>query len=482
MREARARTGRAGTIARAAPAVLAGLFLAACATLNTGPINVPVAQAVQASPEFIPDAGDDPSTVVGLAFSGGGTRAAAFAFGVLSELDAHVIDERSHRRTLADEVRMIAGSSGGSVMASYFGYKGSHGFGDFRERFLVRDVEASMRRSWLRPSNLARLIGGGVNDRDNFARWMDDNLFDGATFESLRRPDAPVVWITASDIYNGTPFLFTYDTFAALCSDLDRVRLSDAVAASAAFPGVFSPLLVSAGSSECGYRRPAWLQRALADPEAPLRLKAYARALESYRPGGALKHVRLLDGGLTDNTGTTGFALERAAALTPHGPLSRAEAVKLRTLLFIVADAGREISPDWGRTAAVPSLAQQAPAIANTAITSSMRDGFDALELAVAQWRTEIVEFRCRLGGEEVRRIRGTLKGWNCRDVEIVVEHLSFRDADPAKLAKLNAIPTRLTLPAAQVDLAIEAGREAVRTKETIRRAAAQARRRLATN
>ncbi len=466
-------------VPRIALAIVTGLLLAACASFDTGPINVLTAEVGPASPEFIPDPGDDGSTVVGLAFSGGGTRAAAFAFGVLSELDTYVVDEKPYRRTLVDNVRTIAGASGGSVMAAYFGYKGKDGYRDFRERFLVQDVEGSM-RTRIVPSNLLRAVRGGVNDRNTFAEWLDDNLYDGATFANFKWPDAPIVWITASDIYNGTPFLFTYDTFAALCSDLDQVRLADAVAASAAVPVIFNPITVSVGTSDCGYKPPTWLTQALADPEAPLRLKAYARSLESYRPGGRLKHVRLLDGGLTDNTGITGFALERAAALTPHGPLSRAEAVKLRTMLFIAADAGRQISPDWGGTPAGPKLAQLVPAVTNTAITASMRQGFDALELAVAKWRGELIAFRCGLSREEVRRYRGTLAGWDCRDVQIIVEHLSFRDADPVDLEALFNIPTRLTLKPELVDLAIEAGRRAVRNRATIAQTAAETRRRAA--
>lgn len=466
-------------VPRFALAIVAGLFLGACASLDTGPINVLIADVGPASPEFIPDPGDDGSTIVGLAFSGGGTRAAAFAFGVLSELDTYVVDEKPYRRTLVDNVRMISGASGGSVMAAYFGYKGKDGYRDFRERFLVRDVEASM-RTRIAPSNLVRAARGGVNDRNTFAQWLDDNLYDGATFANFKWPDAPIVWITASDIYNGTPFLFTYDTFAALCSDLDQVRLADAVAASAAVPVIFNPLMVSTGSTGCGYKRPAWLARALEDPAAPLRLKAYARSLESYQPGGPLKHIRLLDGGLTDNTGITGFALERAASLTPHGPLSRSEAVKLRTMLFIAADAGRQITPAWGETPVGPKLAQLLPAVTNTAITSSMREGFDALELAIAKWRGEVVAFRCGLSREEVRRYRGTLSGWDCRDVKIIIEHLSFRDADPARLTDLFNIPTRLTLRPELVDLAIEAGRQAVRNRATIGQTASETRRRAA--
>src|SRR5690606_12870860 len=109
---------------------------------------------------------------------------------------------------------------------------------------------------------------------------------------------------------------------------------------------------------------------------------------------------------------TTGFALERAASTTPHGPLSPEEAVKLRTLIYIAADAGREVSPTWGDDAKGPKLAQLLPALSHTAITSSMRDGYDALDLSVAAWRQQLVAYRCGLSQAHVMRYRGTLRGW----------------------------------------------------------------------
>src|SRR5690606_33828825 len=141
---------------------------------------------------YIPDTGGDGSTMVGLAFSGGGTRAAAFAHGVMLELDDQVIDLVPYRRTLMDDVRMISGTSGASIAAAYLGYRGSEGFRDFRERFLIRDAEAAMRPR-VSPLNIGRMLRGGVNDLDNFPKWLDENVFDGATFSSFKRRDAPIV-------------------------------------------------------------------------------------------------------------------------------------------------------------------------------------------------------------------------------------------------------------------------------------------------
>jgi len=461
---------------RCAVVLTLGLLISACASVKNGPINMFVSEVGPGSPEFIPDFGDDGSTILGLAFSGGGTRAAAFAYGVMREIDSYVVDLVPRRRTLLDNVRMVSGTSGGAVAAAYLAYRGQDAYRDFRERFLLQNAEASMRTSTSSPANIVRAIGGGVNDLDNLPRWLNNNLFDGATFGALRKPDTPTLWITASDIFHGTPFLFTYDTFAALCSDLDKVRLADAVAASAAVPVIFTPIVLSSGGPDCNYHRPAWIERALADPEASLRLSAYARALVAYREMERPRYVRLLDGGLTDNTGTTGLALERAAATTPHGPLSAEHAVKLKTMVYIAVDAGRSVLPDWGDRTTGPKLTQLIPALTHTAVSSSMRSGYDALELSVAEWRRQLVAFRCGLSSAQVKRYRGTLAGWNCRDVQIVVEHISFRDAPLEHRRELFDVPTRLVLRPDQVDLVIEAGRQAIRGRASIQRAVARTR------
>ncbi len=464
---------------RRIPALIAAaaFSLAGCVGADIGPINAQTSRVEQASPAFLPEAGDDGSTVVGLAFSGGGTRAAAFGYGVLRELDDILIDEYPRRRSLVDNIRMISGASGGAVAAAYFGYRGRDGYRDFRERFLLKNAESGMKTA-VTPGNLFRALNGGINNRSTFAQWLDRNLFDGATFENLKWPNAPIVWVNASDIYNRTPFLFSYDTFAALCSSLDDVKLADAVAASAAVPVVFSPVVVSAKSPDCGYVRPKWLERALADKDVSVRLQAYAKALDSYQNADALDYVKLLDGGLTDNIGVTGLTLERASSETPYGPLSPSEAVKLSTLIFIVADAGREQNANWAKTTVGPRLPALLGAVSATSITSSVRDEFDALKLSTADWQRDLVQYRCGLPAETVRRYRGSLAGWNCRDVQLVVEQISFADLEPAEQAIVNLVPTRLKLPPEQVDATIAAARNALRANANIQAAIARVKRR----
>ena len=61
----------------------------------------------------LPTSGDD--LLVGLAFSGGGTRTAAFSYGVLSELDRTKVDPTGQKVSSLDSIDYISGVSGGAV-------------------------------------------------------------------------------------------------------------------------------------------------------------------------------------------------------------------------------------------------------------------------------------------------------------------------------------------------------------------------------
>ncbi|HMN85870.1 MAG TPA: patatin-like phospholipase family protein, partial [Bauldia sp.] len=271
--------------------ILTAAALAGCVSIFNDPINQ-LTPDLGRTPIVLPEApmGDD-ETIVGLGFSGGGTRAAAFAYGMLRELEATPIPGQPGR-SLLDHVRFISGVSGGSVTAAYYGVKGKAGYHDLREKFLIRDGEATMRTN-VGPVNLLRAFKGGVNDQNTFGAWLDKNVFLGATFKDMWRPDRPVVWINASDLYNRTPFIFNRMTFEALCSNLGDLPIADAVAASAAVPVIFAPIILEVYGDTCFYETPGWLARARSDPSAPSSLKDHARALEAYRDRGKLRYVKL---------------------------------------------------------------------------------------------------------------------------------------------------------------------------------------------
>ena len=193
--------------------------LGGCTSVYNLPNNQPLSGQVQALPlgSEVPISSDD--VMVSLAFSGGGTRAAAFSFGVLKELERTRIRDRGKTVSLLDRVDFVSGVSGGSVLAAYYGLRKREALSDFRERFLLRNAEESL-NTRVSIVNLGRAIGGGLNDATHLPRWLDDNLFGGATFRDFRTSQRPRIWINASDIYNRTPFVFGSVAFDAMCSDL----------------------------------------------------------------------------------------------------------------------------------------------------------------------------------------------------------------------------------------------------------------------
>lgn len=437
-------------------------FVAACASLDDLPINQPVAAdatAATAAGIFAEDG--DGETLVGLTFSGGGTRAAAFSFGVLKAFaETEVASAGGGRASLIDRVDFVSGVSGGSVTAAYFGLKGREALGDFRERFLLRNAEEDLHDNPLNPGTLMRVYAGGANDRSNLPQWLDRNLFGGATFAQLLAKKRPTVWLNASDIANHSPFVFEPDTFRAFCSDLGRLPISEAVAASAAVPVIFAPVSLETYPDRCAWEMPRWARYASEHASAPALLKANARALAAYRDPARMKFIRLLDGGLTDNFGLAGLTIARAAAETPHAPLTPRQAARLKRALFLVVNSGRASDTEWTRTQKGPTVTPLVMAVIDTGIDASVRQGFDAFQLTIARWQQDLIEWRCRLTPAEVTRYVGTTKGWNCRDVKMLSGEVAF-DQLPDRREKLQAIATRFVLPPEEVDLLIGAGRDA---------------------
>lgn len=446
-------------ISRGVAALALVLLLASCAAWNA-PLNRALTKG-----QNTPFNGGDPTgngeVYVGLAFSGGGMRASAFAHGVLEELQA-LSQSKSNPYGVLSDVRLVTGVSGGSVTAAHFGLYGPPSLNGYREKYLVTNAERYMSNSPINPVTLARGFMGGANGRRTFGRYIDEVLFKGATFGDLARRSKIKTWINATDIANKVTFLFSAETFDALCSDLASFPISDAVAASAAFPLVFSPIVLEAHGS-CNYTEPDWLTAARHNPEATAAMVAHAEALESYASGEDVKYLKLLDGGITDNFGTTGLAVERARAENPYAPLDPEQAVRLKRALFLVADAATNRDLAWTRKPGGPGGVQLAMSIANSSMGAASRSGYDAMRLQLANWERDLVEYRCELPLSEVRRLRGTLAGWDCRDVKFFVGQVSFRGLPDPMRDALDQIPTRLRLKTEEVDLAIEAGRLSTR-------------------
>jgi NTE family protein len=452
---------------RLACVILCAAALCGCATIQNAPINIPLAAtdpAIGDSPWAIPTNGDD--VLIGLAFSGGGTRAAAFSYGVLSEFDSSEAAPARRRDSLLDRIDYVSGVSGGAIMAAYFGLKGREALSDFRERFLLRDAEESLRVPFT-PVSVIRAYQGGVNDAQQFPQWLDENLFHGATFAQLNGARRPRVLINASDVYNRTPFVFDETMFKAICSDLNSYPIASAVAASAAIPVVFAPVVLASYPDRCQAAIPGWVTAAQDNIAAPPLLKSLATAIAHYRDG-SVPYIKLLDGGLVDNYGLSAFTIERLSADTPYGPLTARQAARIRRVLFLVVDAGRGPSGDWVQTPDGPTAADIVAAAADTAIDSSARSSFTAFDQTMSEWRTILVHWRCSLSPAD-REKYGLSPGWDCRDLKLFVGRINFDQLGARRASTLNSIPTRFKLTKEDVDSLVTAGKEALRANPVFR-------------
>ena len=120
-------------------------LLGGCATR---PINPPITQTDPTTGySFEARQGNikDKDNLVILAFSGGGTRAAAFSYGVLEFLrKTEVVGPKGNKVRLLDSVNIITGVSGGSFTALAYGLYGDKLFADYEQRFLKRDVQGEI--------------------------------------------------------------------------------------------------------------------------------------------------------------------------------------------------------------------------------------------------------------------------------------------------------------------------------------------------
>jgi NTE family protein len=248
---------------------------------------------------------------LGVAISGGGSRAAVFSAAVLFELRKYGI---------LQQVDVISSVSGGSYTSALYalscddaescpatveGPKRMVWTEDEVYRRLQRNFIARWFGNWFWPNNIAMYWLTDFNRSQIMAKTLDANLFDnsllgheGYRFQDLN-PQRPYLIINATDFSNHGQkpyqpssllsglggacgrtrfFPFTQETFAELGSDLDQYRIADAVVASSAFPAVFNYVT----------------------------LKDFKKKPEQY--------VHLLDGGPFDNLGVVALlcALDKA--------------------------------------------------------------------------------------------------------------------------------------------------------------------------
>lgn len=456
-------------IARFIFLILAGLALAGCASR---PINEPITEVNPQSGYrpylLIPKRkNNDPHTLFVLSFSGGGTRAAAFSYGVLEELrrTEFIIDGQPRR--LIDEVDLITGVSGGSFTALAYALYGDQLFSEYEARFLKRDVQGALVSHALNPFNWWKFVGGSAGRSELAAEYYDEILFQGATFGDLLNKPGPVALAMGTDLSTGSRLAFFQNDFDLLCSDLNTVHLSRAAATSSAVPVVLSPVTLNNYGGTCGFKYPAWV-RDVADARTRPRpsgraLKRY-QEMESFQDSKDRPYIHLVDGGVSDNIGVRGvleFLEEMSASSAYQGEIGFGG---IERIILMVVDSHSSPKTDWDRREKPPGFTVQL--LQSTGVPIE-RYSFETVETMkdraeIVNWRRQLLVAQARLAGAseaeaELRFPKVTLD----------VLDVSF-DAlrDPEQRAYLMNLPTSFVLPADDVDRLREAAGQLLRQSD----------------
>ncbi len=243
-------------------------------------------------------------TLMLLAFSGGGTRAAALSYGALEELKDTHFQAYGQDIRLLDEVDRISSVSGGSFTSAYYGLFGDRIFEDFKDVFLYKDVQGDLSALILGFFDLLGRMFTTISRTEIAINYYDKHIFEGKTFADMQKAGGPFILINASDLNAQSQFIFIQPQFDFLCSDLSQFKVARAVAASSAVPLLFPPILIKK-HDECNYQKPDWLTEAevRAEQEDDQRLREIVAALNFYLDKDSPPYVTLLDGGVTDNLG-----------------------------------------------------------------------------------------------------------------------------------------------------------------------------------
>ena len=243
------------------------------------------------------------SLFVCLAFSGGGTRAAALSYGVLEKLKNTRITWKGEEKSLLDEVDCISSISGGSFTAAYYGLFKDQIFQDFRSTFLDVNVQGALVWRLFNPVNWVRLASPYFSRIDLAAEYYDEYLFEGKTFGALAEPSRrPFIILNATNMANGERFEFTQEQFNFLMSDLNSYPIARAVAASSAFPFLLSPITLK-NYPHHNFDLPKDYVNGLKDYDTNRSRYYWAKNRAIYADDKNLPYLHLMDGGLADNIG-----------------------------------------------------------------------------------------------------------------------------------------------------------------------------------
>lgn len=432
------------------------LLLAACASVEPG--NPPLARYEKDqgySFERLGHEGNSDQLFIIVAFSGGGTRAAALAYGVLEALRDTTVEWQGRRVRLLDEVDVISSISGGSFPAAYYALRGDKTFEEFPAKFLYRPIQSELLGLALAPSNWLRLAASAYGRSDLAAELYDREVFGGATYaELLKRNRRPFLVLNATDMTTGLPFPFVQDQFDPLCSDLAGVKLARAAAASSAFPGGLTALTFWNYAGSCGYQQPAWVALAMQDHAARVDARRTARAENRVSLASpARPYLHLTDGGVADNIGLRGPIDAILSLNHPWSLVRLLNQERIDKLVVIAVNAATSPATGRDRRPDVPGLVDTLTTAANVPLDNYSFDTVELMNKIAAEYRADARTVAACNRLSAAKGAQCALKLQAPHAVELYPIQVAFEYLTPrAERDWFRNLPTSFELPRETVD------------------------------
>lgn len=382
-------------------------------------------------------------TVFILSFSGGGTRAATMAYGVLQELRDTKITEGGRNLRLLDEVDHISSVSGGSFTAAYYGLHGDEIFDKFEKDFLRADIHKHLVASLINPAHWF----GPKGRTERAIGYYQKTLFHGAAFADMMQPGRPMIVINASDLAQGVRFSFIQDYFDLLSSDLLSFPVARAVAASSAVPVVLNPVVLENYPGE-GFEWPAYTaERVKQNAEYAM----LYNGLSSYSDKENRKYIHFVDGGITDNMGMRAMSDVIALAGGPGVMRDRAHMKPPSRIVFLSVNASTKGNPTMDQSKKQPSILTAMNSMTDVQLHRYNAATEDLVRNDLAQWAAKLSTPSHRVTPYFIQ--------------------VSFEDvAEPQLKLFLNKIPTSFDLTDDQVDTLIKSARDLLRADPQYRK------------
>lgn len=472
LNHANAATTCAQPLRHLATLLISAAVLAGCATRQVNPSIEHYDTSKPYQVERPSQNAEDNATLVVLAFSGGGTRAAAFSYGVLETLrDMQVTSKSGRHLRVLDTVDVITGISGGSFTALAYGLYGDKLFDVYETAFLKRNVQGALLQGALNPLNWSSLGSVGWGRSELAANFYDEILFKGATYNDLRR-DGPRILVGATDLADGTRLIFNTENFDVLCSDLSKFRLARAAAASSAVPVVLSSITIDNYGGTCGYKLPLWTSMFLEHPNPPRPAARTVKRLQellAFANRDERPYLHLVDGGVSDNVGMRGVLDVLSTFEALHATGQKTPYDHVRNMYIFVVNSLATPPNDWNKREDAPGLFDVLLKATGTPIDRYSYDTVETLRDIQYRWAS-------------LREVRDAIKSYpalgeklefimRAPDINIRVVEVSFEALpDKAERAYLNTLPTTFVLDDEAVDRLRVAAKNAILASPEIKR------------